>query len=393
MSINGITFDERYQKALVHGSFNQGVLSDGILNGCALSNNTTSMTVGVGTMIIGGRLIYIEAAETTNIVSPTGNYVRFYFKIDLTQTPDSETFAQGTIEYDYAASIGAFAALTQEDINEDGNIYECEIAVYSLSGSNIDALVRSIGFAGGGWISAIGETWVYSSVDDPTGVITITGDLTGKYKAGTKIKFMNGGNEIKGIVLKDSTYSSPNTTITFLHEIDPTDSQALTLMANSTITSPCYSFEKAPAGFPMQKSKWRVEYNATPAFDKASPAQNTWYSTGINLNIFMGLVDVEFTIDLLSNTKSSQTSLDGFITLSDTDASESDEDFTCKHALDGPSGTHALGDTFHKTKQLLLDAATTFHVCTKTSRATGVMNLLRVGAYVPLIIRATCAYL
>lgn len=145
MAIDLITFDERYQKALVYGSFNQSVLSDGILNGCAISNTTSSMTVGAGSIVIGGRLIYFSAAETTNIVSPTGNYVRFYFKIDLTQTPSSTASNQGTIEYDYSATLGGFAALTQEDINEDGNTYECEIAVYSLSGGNINALTRNIG--------------------------------------------------------------------------------------------------------------------------------------------------------------------------------------------------------------------------------------------------------
>ncbi|NLL02291.1 MAG: hypothetical protein GX265_04650 [Mollicutes bacterium] len=102
-----------------------------------------------------------------------------------------------------------------------------------------------------GWIPT-GETWTYSSVDDPTGVITIVGDKTTKYSLGMRIKFTNGGNTIYGIITAIS-YSSPNTTLTFLHEIDPTDSLALHLMGDSAITDNYYSSMKVPFGFPSSK--------------------------------------------------------------------------------------------------------------------------------------------
>src|SRR5574344_3114603 len=37
-----------------------------------------------------------------------------------------------------------------------------------------------------GWLPT-GETWTYSSVDNPTGVITISGDKTDKYSLGLRI--------------------------------------------------------------------------------------------------------------------------------------------------------------------------------------------------------------
>src|SRR5574344_2868013 len=109
-----------------------------------------------------------------------------------------------------------------------------------------------------GWNLA-NETWTYSSVDNPTGVITITGDKTGKYSLGMRIKFTNGGNIIYGIITKIS-YSSPKTTLTFLHEINPSTSTALHLMANSAITANYYSSMKAPYGFPLEENKWTITY-------------------------------------------------------------------------------------------------------------------------------------
>lgn len=131
------------------------------------------------------------------------------------------------------------------------------------STSTVDALSANMGRElnekindDSGWVSA-DETWTYSSVDDPTGVITISGDKTTKYSLGMRIKFTNGGNTIYGIITKLS-YSNPNTTMTFLHEIDPTDSLALHLMANSAITANYYSTMKVPYGFPLEVEKWQI---------------------------------------------------------------------------------------------------------------------------------------
>jgi len=98
---------------------------------------------------------------------------------------------------------------------------------------------------------------IYVSTDDPTGVIKFEDvDLTGVLSVGMRFSFINGGNTIYGIITADPTYASSDTTITFLHEIDPTDSQALYLMADSAITVPKYSTQKATLfGFPLSRLK------------------------------------------------------------------------------------------------------------------------------------------
>src|SRR5574344_2176095 len=129
-----------------------------------------------------------------------------------------------------------------------------------------------------GWNLA-NETWTYSSVDNPTGVITIVGDKTGKYSLGMRIKFTNGGNVIYGIITKIS-YSSPNTTLTFLHEINPSTSTALHLMANSAITANYYSSMKVPYGFPLNPENWSIYLTDTTARSQANPTANQWYNLG-----------------------------------------------------------------------------------------------------------------
>lgn len=196
MSINGLFFDERFQKAIGFRALFENILSDGILNGCALSNTTSSMTVGVGFLNIAGGLIYVDAAETTSIVGPTGNYVRFYFKIDLTQTAQSGTFLQGSIEYDYSSTIAGFTALTQGDINVSDTTYEQEIAIYSLSGGNISALIRSIPNSKvivDSWIPVL-DTW--TRVSDTSASVPAGG--TSRYKKLWRVKFTQHGTTKDG---------------------------------------------------------------------------------------------------------------------------------------------------------------------------------------------------
>ena len=129
-----------------------------------------------------------------------------------------------------------------------------------------------------GWNFA-NETWEYVSVDDPTGVIRVNADVTTKYCVGMKIIFTNGGNIIYGFITAIGAYSGGYTNITFLHEIDPTDSLALHLMANSAITANYYSNAKAPFGFPLNLDKWSVIITNTNTYSQASPTTN-YYNIG-----------------------------------------------------------------------------------------------------------------
>lgn len=184
--------------------------------------------------------------------------------------------------------------------------------------TNLNKMDKGIYELTTGWISA-DETWTYSSVDDPTGVITISGDVTTKYSLGMRIKFTNGGNTIYGIITKIS-YSSPNTTLTFLHEIDPTDSLALHLMANSAITNNYYSSMKVPYGFPINPDKWTLKYEASALTFISSPVINQWYNLG-TLSLPVGLWNVTYNA-VIATTANGTAPNRCFITIGQTSASQ-----------------------------------------------------------------------
>lgn len=138
------------------------------------------------------------------------------------------------------------------------------------------------------------ETWVYHNVDDPTGYFKIEGkDVSANYSVGWRIMFTNGGNVIKGIITA-ITYSDPDTIITFLHEIDPTDNQALYLLTNSAITENYVSPHKAPLGFPLDPAKWSVVFSTNTQASQSSPSNGTVYSTGYSIDIPIGVWDLTF---------------------------------------------------------------------------------------------------
>lgn len=89
-----------------------------------------------------------------------------------------------------------------------------------------------------GWISA-GETWTYASAT----TFTISGDKTGKYSVGMKIKLTQ--TSAKYFYISAISYSSPNTTITV-------NGMGLYTVANATITSPYYSTVHSPQSFPIK---------------------------------------------------------------------------------------------------------------------------------------------
>lgn len=234
-----------------------------------------------------------------------------------------------------------------------------------------------------GWIP-LGETLVYVSVDDPTGVVKVVGkDITNKLSVGMKLKLTNGGNIIKAIIT--AIAFSTDTTITFLHEIDPTDSLALTLMANSAITLPYFSTQRAPYGFPMSRSKWSIILKDAASRNQASPSALTWY----NLN--SSYIDIpigEWTGSICAYTgaeKATGDYLNSFITLSTANNSESNADYTSRFevALD----TFVIG-SICKPLEMIMTSKTRHYVNTKTNTSS-LTNIYREN----LLLKLTCAYL
>jgi len=87
-----------------------------------------------------------------------------------------------------------------------------------------------------GWIAA-GETWTYASAS----TFTVTGDVTGKCQKGDKVKLTQ--TTAKYFYVLSASYSAPSTTVTVIAGTSYT-------VADAAITSPYYSHEANPIGFP-----------------------------------------------------------------------------------------------------------------------------------------------
>jgi hypothetical protein len=104
----------------------------------------------------------------------------------------------------------------------------------------------------GGWVSA-NETWTYASAT----TITISGDKSGKYQKGDKIKLTQ--TTVKYFYIVNVVYSSPNTTLTI------TGGTSYTL-TNAAISANFYSKADNPQGFPGY-----FTYAPTPTGFSANP--------------------------------------------------------------------------------------------------------------------------
>lgn len=239
-----------------------------------------------------------------------------------------------------------------------------------------------------GWQDA-NETWTYASADDPTYTFTSPGDLTGKYSVGMKIMCTNNSTTFHGILTKIA-YSSPNTTFTVYGGTDYD-------LANSAITNPRYSTQKAPYGFPLDPDKWSVTKLNTTQYSNATAASGTWYNdTNFTTAIPIGVWNVEYytTIQVLNFTSASAFC---YIraTLSTTNNSETNTAMTVRVNLDNPSSaSYGICDTISRKTTLNLSSKTNYYINYQQGNGAGASAVI--NAYNNSetgILKAVCAYL
>jgi hypothetical protein len=240
-----------------------------------------------------------------------------------------------------------------------------------------DALYPSVS----GWV-ACGVTFTYASADAPTFTMTAPGDLTGTYKAGMKIKLTQTTDKFFFISI-DPTYSAGTglTTFTLYGGTDYT-------LANAAITSPCYSRDKAPFGFPMSPAKWTIEATDTNARTQASPTQNTWYNLGsLSISIPVGVWNICYNVNVHIVKASSNAVVE--TTLSTANNSESDADMTAMFVGYANGG---CGCNVERSKTISLASKTLYYLNTRTV-SSSVDSIYDYGSFSKTIIRAICAYL
>lgn len=256
-----------------------------------------------------------------------------------------------------------------------------------LSGVALEAYQLS------GW-NPLGETLAYVSVDDPTGVVKVVGvDVTDKLSVGMRLMFTNGGNVIKAIIT--AIAFSTDTTITFLHEIDPTDSLALTLMGNSAITLPYFSSQKAPYGFPLDPRKWCVRITDGTDAKQTNPTSTTYYNLGnISINVPIGVWKLSFQTNYEMKSSNAVTLVYGNVGLGIANNSVVDN-FECYIVESSSSGVVRTTNSVYREDLIALTTKTTYYLNARASMTLGATGYILFAGLSSgnTIICAVCAYL
>lgn len=136
--LKGITFDEQTVTPKNDGGLYR-VLGDAFLTDrFVIDPSTNNITIRQGYILVGGRNIYNDADLVVNVrPSIATGFGRLVLKIDLTQPSTVETFSQVSVFTESNGTINGFRSLTQDDINNDGLIYEAALCYYTLSNSII----------------------------------------------------------------------------------------------------------------------------------------------------------------------------------------------------------------------------------------------------------------
>ena len=146
MSLTGIAFANQKITPSDDGRLYGAMLADGILTGCGITFAAATLSVAAGSLLIGTRELR-TSGETLSVTGATSGYARVIIDIDLTRAATKTSFEQAQFQIQYAASLDAFAALEQQDINTAGTHYQAAFCILSLGTAGITGVVSSLASA------------------------------------------------------------------------------------------------------------------------------------------------------------------------------------------------------------------------------------------------------
>lgn len=186
----------------------------GALSG-TINGTTTLFTVSAGEYISGSLIVWLNGQLLTQ--GSSEDWVE--------TTPASGTFTFSTAPQSGDQITVAYQSVTSTSGNAD-----------TVDGLHAVSLAKQSEWSDG-WLDA-GETWTYASATS----FTVSGDVTSKYTGGVRIKWNEGATTKYGIVLS-SSYTAPNTTVNLVEN-------EVYSIANTTLSSECYSHTFIPSGYP-----------------------------------------------------------------------------------------------------------------------------------------------
>lgn len=119
-------------------------ISDGILDGMAITYSGSSLNVAAGWLMAGGKQLQLPSAITVPVTDAVSGKARLVVTVDLTKTATEQTFNQGCIDLEYQAS---YSTLTQQNLAASGTKYKMVLVEVTLGSSGITGIVHTCGFA------------------------------------------------------------------------------------------------------------------------------------------------------------------------------------------------------------------------------------------------------
>lgn len=137
--VHGVTFNEQLVTSanMAHAHHIFAGKKSGITKGCAVTYSGRNLYVSAGYMITCGRISEITSQETIEApeVSSGTCYCRLVYEVDLSKTNTEEAFTQGYFRI--LQSYSAYPALTQEDLDNGGSVYQLPFAKFTVTSSGI----------------------------------------------------------------------------------------------------------------------------------------------------------------------------------------------------------------------------------------------------------------
>lgn len=231
-----------------------------------------------------------------------------------------------------------------------------------------------------GWIPAE-KTWTYASADDPTFTFTVAADVTTKYSAGMRVKLTQ--STVKYFIITAvSTFSGGNTTITVYGGTDYD-------LADAAITSPYYSTQKAPQGFPLSPAKWSETFSITGS--QATPTSGTTYDM-CNFSLPIGVWEAKHKFSLQGVCSASNTYI-GLVGSLSTTSATIDTNYAGAMEASGPSSNRSIDLVMNMVVTLTATSKTTWYVVVKMVTDGTTLSVKVEAASHGAAIIATCAYL
>ena len=102
----------------------------GVTRGCEITKDTQNIIVGEGYFFIQGGLLR-ETTGTANAIPNEAGYYKLVYEIDLSKTNAKDVFNQGG--YKFIKALGDYPSLTQEDLDNEGTIYQLPFAQFRIT--------------------------------------------------------------------------------------------------------------------------------------------------------------------------------------------------------------------------------------------------------------------